>query len=1054
MLSNSTGVAQTLLAPFVDNMPVGILISPTTNSGTCTSVTVVSDTITKAAGSTIPNGGCSIIVPVTASISGVLVNTTSQLVTSLGTSAQSTANLGVLAPPAPPADVAIQKNGPLTALPGSRVIYTLIVSNSGPGPANGTTYADALPAGLTAVTATCGNPVGGAVCGEPVVQPGNVSGSVPTMPSGGSVTVTIIGTAPVSGTLSNIATVSPPPGVNDPDTTNNTSGVVVTRITQAVSNIADVSITKTATSAVAANGTITYVLSVVNSGPGPADGSVVTDNLPAALTNVNAICQSSTGGASCSPPSVSGNAFSAIIGTLPANATVLYRITAKAPASGSITNSASVQTPPSIIDPTPTNNTSSTTTTVVPSGPMANLSAVKLGPAQVQPGGVVAYRITVSNNGPDAADGATFSDAVPSVVSNVTATCGNANNGAVCGSTNVSGNLVTGTLAKLPAGSSVVITISGKAPNTPSRFANTVTVSTPSGVIDTDPSDNIGGPVITQIPVAAVEGRVWLDSNHNRTREPGETLLVGWRVDLVSPTGMVVGTATTDENGFYRITGVAPGNGYKLIFRNPGVGVIYGSPVNGETPRTQIPAVGTFNPATSSNAMVNAGIVQSIDLIEGVTAIEQSLPIDPSGVVYDSETRQPVAGAQVCIDGPPGFNAATQLVSGLRCVTTGADGMYQALFTAFGSGGAPTGSYTITVVPPNSYTAPSTAFLPSGILNVPGPTATNLVVQNQSTAPQQGQSTTYYLQLAFGINSGGLVNNHIPIDPKSTGAVLVSKVASINAAELGDSVQYTVKVSNANNSVLGGAVIRDTLPAGFKFIPGTLRINGTKAADPAGSNSGQLQIPLPTIAAGATLEATYFVRLGVGAAQGDGINRAQVFVGARSRSNIASAKVKVTGGVLGTDACIIGKVFIDCDGNHMQNNAPGANELGIPGVRLVMETGAFAITDGDGKFSICPVTPHTHVLRVDRRSLPNGALMLPSSNRNAGDGMSLFADVKNGDLFRAEFIEGSCSPEVLNDVKERRKRAESPGRELERPDQSGGRNLGSIPSGLQPTARP
>jgi hypothetical protein len=196
------------------------------------------------------------------------------------------------------------------------------------------------------------------------------------------------------------------------------------------------------------------------------------------------------------------------------------------------------------------------------------------------------------------------------------------------------------------------------------------------------------------------------------------------------------------------------------------------------------------------------------------------------------------------------------------------------------------------------------------------------------------------------------------------------------------------------------------------------------------------------------------VRLAVGSAQGDGINRAQVFLGERAKSNVASAKVKVTGGVLGTDACIIGKVFIDCDGNHMQNNRPDGKELGIPGVRLVMETGAYAVTDGDGKYSICPVSPHTHVVRVDSRSLPTGAIMLPSSNRNAGDGLSMFADVKNGDLFRADFIEGSCSAAVLTDVKERKKRSETQNRELDRPDQAGGRNTGSLPSNLQPTARP
>jgi large repetitive protein len=46
--------------------------------------------------------------------------------------------------------------------------------------------------------------------------------------------------------------------------------------------------------------------------------------------------------------------------------------------------------------------------------------------------------------------------------------------------------------------------------------------------------------------------------------------------------------------------------------------------------------------------------------------------------------------------------------------------------------------------------------------------------------------------------------------------------------------------------------------------------------------------------------------------------------------------------------------------------------------------------------------------------------LLPASNRNAGVGDSIFVDLKGGELARADFIEGSCSPEVLNQVKARR----------------------------------
>jgi len=87
---------------------------------------------------------------------------------------------------------------------------------------------------------------------------------------------------------------------------------------------------------------------------------------------------------------------------------------------------------------------------------------------------------------------------------------------------------------------------------------------------------------------------------------------------------------------------------------------------------------------------------------------------------------------------------------------------------------------------------------------------------------------------------------------------------------------------------------------------------------------------------------------------------------------------------------------------------------------LVMLDGSYVVTDSEGKYSLCGVKPQTHVIKVDRTTLPAGARMLPSSNRNAGVGDSLFVDMKGGELARADFIEGSCSAEVLEQVKARR----------------------------------
>jgi hypothetical protein len=89
-----------------------------------------------------------------------------------------------------------------------------------------------------------------------------------------------------------------------------------------------------------------------------------------------------------------------------------------------------------------------------------------------------------------------------------------------------------------------------------------------------------------------------------------------------------------------------------------------------------------------------------------------------------------------------------------------------------------------------------------------------------------------------------------------------------------------------------------------------------------------------------------------------------------------------------------------------------------------LQNGTYLVSDSEGKYSICNLLPRTHVLKVDRSTLPRGARLTTSSNRNAGDANSLFLDLRNGELHRADFIEGSCSNTVLEQVKARRTQGE------------------------------
>ena len=138
---------------------------------------------------------------------------------------------------------------------------------------------------------------------------------------------------------------------------------------------------------------------------------------------------------------------------------------------------------------------------------------------------------------------------------------------------------------------------------------------------------------------------------------------------------------------------------------------------------------------------------------------------------------------------------------------------------------------------------------------------------------------------------------------------------------------------------------------------------------------------------------------------------------------------RVTGGVFGVEACVLGKVFVDCNGNHVQD----AEEIGIPGVRLVISEGTTLVSDSEGQYSYCGLRPRSHVMRVDETTLPRGARLTTSSNRNLGDAGSLWLDLKNGEPHRADFVVGSCTPNVLEQVEARRAQGEVRSVETEKP---------------------
>ena len=406
--------------------------------------------------------------------------------------------------------------------------------------------------------------------------------------------------------------------------------------------------------------------------------------------------------------------------------------------------------------------------------------------------------------------------------------------------------------------------------------------------------------------------------------------------------------------------------------------------------QAQVKSTATFTPLVpaASNDIVTARVESC-----GGGTIQAQILIDPSGVVFDSSTELPVAGAVVSIvdvtgDGNGGMAGRSAKVFGYdgvtpapAQVTTGSDGSYTFPVVA-------PGQYRIDVTPPAQWHYPSThapASMPTERrINMPG-----------------SFDGTFAVNMAIG---NMLID--LPIDQVPQ-AMSVTKTASRATAEIAESVGYTVVVRNVGGASLDGVTLQDTMPTGFAYMKSSTTLDGQPADDPVGRRGGVLSFAVPAIAAGQTRTLRYRATIGPLALQGDGVNRAQATAALPfpTVSNVAAATVQVQQGVFTDRAMVLGKVFADCNGNGIQD----AGEPGVPGVRLFMEDGSFVVTDGKGRYSFYGIAPRTHVLKLDATTLPPGMTPLATSSRNAGDGASRFVDPHNGELHRADFALGGCS---------------------------------------------
>lgn len=666
-------------------------------------------------------------------------------------------------PVAASADLSVTKTGSPSPVPAGGVLtYTVVVSNSGPGDAQSVTLTDSVPSELTGVEYSLDNGV--------TFQswPGSISLGI--LAAGGSRTVQIRGTvsAGAAGAITNTAMVSSP--TPDPDPDNNHA----TEITP-VDTSADLSVVKTGSPSPATPGQyLIFSVTVANGGPDPAVNTVLTDVVPADLTNVEF---STDGGTTWSSWTGSYAA-----GTLPSGAvqTVLIRGIVSASATGTIVNTASVSsdTP----DPNPDNNTSMA---IIPVGTSADLSVRKTAvPTPVDAGGVLTYTLLVSNAGPNAAQDVELADVIPSVILNPEF--------AIQGETIFAPWVSPYSIGTLAAGETFMVTVRGTVnSSTPAgSIANTAVVS--SSTPDPDPENNTD---TVETPVAVSADVAVFKTADSSPAVPGQTF--GYTITVTN-------AGPSDAQSVTIIDAVT------AVLQNPEFSVNGGVTF---LPWVSPYSIGILAAGASRTILLRGTLSASADGEIVNTAIAGSTTPDPNpdnNISTDTTPIQPSADISVIkLASPSPVLAGGQLAYRLLVSNAGPSTSENVILTDLLPAGLENAE--ISADGGVSY-APFTGSYTVG--NLAAEAVVELLIRAVVSASAAG-SLTNTAVVSSDTPDPNLDNNTFtvvtPVTPSAD--LSVSKTSEPNLVQPGDMLTYTLTVANAGPAAAENVVVLDSVPS-------------------------------------------------------------------------------------------------------------------------------------------------------------------------------------------------------------------------------------------------
>ncbi|AJG58306.1 NPCBM-associated, NEW3 domain of alpha-galactosidase [Bacillus cereus] len=728
---------------------------------------------------------------------------------------------------------------------GDIITYTITVPNNGNISATNVSITDPIPTGT--------NFIPNSVTVNGATQSGVTPTNIPlgTIPAGQTTTVTFqvqVTSLPANGTITNEANItftSQPNPSEPPTTTTTTPPPTTTSVRTAIVNP-----TKSASPQVVDIGdTITYTITLPNTGNISATNVIVTDPIPAGTTFVpNSVTINSIAQPGINP---SGGIQ---VGTIAAGSTstVTFQVQVNSlPTSGVIRNVGNVTftyqpdpTKPAITTTNPTPPTTVPVNTAI-TNPIktADKTAIDIGDT-------ITYTVTFNNDGTIPSTNVIFTDTIPA------------------GTTFIPNSVVLN---------------NASVPN--SNPATGISV----GTINPGETKTLSFQVlVTQVPGGGV---ITNEASTTYTYQPDPNLPPVTTTEPTTPTTVAVNTATVNPTKSANQAFVDIGDiiTYTISLQNngtvPATNVILTDPIpNGTSfiPNSVIvggvlqpnanPAngilIGTLNPnqATTITFQVRVISVPPNGIIQNQGTVSSTYVVNPSEPPVTKITPTPITETHVdTVIVTPTKSANRQFVDIGDTIT------YTVTFQNLGT--VPATNVTLTdPIPPgaafitNSVTingVPTPGENPElgisfGTVNV-GETITVTYQVTVTSLPPDGTirnqaSFTYQYQPNPSeppvTTTTTTPNVNIPINnPNPT----TTKSVDRQIADLGDTITFTVTFQNRGTVPATNVIVKDILLSGVSFVPGSVVVNGTSQP---GENP-EIGIPVGTVNPGQSITVTF-----------------------------------------------------------------------------------------------------------------------------------------------------------------------------------------------------